>query len=70
MTLFLALTYWTILNENKVLFWIFFLLTLGFKETLFVLGIGLSIFIFIIKPKWRLTSILVFLLFNLWFFNY
>jgi len=57
MTLFLALTYWAIINGNKKLFFLFFLITLGFKESLFLLGIGISFFAFWLRREWKKTFI-------------
>ena len=53
MTLPLMLCYWAILTERKRAFLFFFVLTLAFKELLFMLGIGLAIFVFFYRPKWR-----------------
>ncbi len=57
MTLFLALTYWAIIKGNKKLFFLFFLITLGFKESLFLLGIGISFFAFWLRKEWKKTFI-------------
>lgn len=60
MTLFLMLTYWAIIKGNKKLFFLFFIITLGFKESLFLLGIGLSFFIFFYRRDWRKIAIISF----------
>ncbi|MCM8820308.1 MAG: DUF2079 domain-containing protein, partial [Candidatus Omnitrophica bacterium] len=60
MTLFLSLTYYFIVNKKAFFYWIFFIITLGFKETLAFLGIGISIFIFLYNPKWKKIAVLSF----------
>lgn len=61
MTFFLSLTYWAIFKGKKKLFFLFFLITLGFKETLILLGIGLSIFIYFYKKTWRRIAVSIFI---------
>lgn len=68
MTLFLMLTYWTIFNNKKKLYFLFFLLTLGFKESMFLMGIGLSIFIYFTKKSWRNIALITFIISILWGF--
>lgn len=58
MTFFLSLTFWAIIKSDKKLFILFFIVTLLFKETLFLLGIGLSFFIFFYRKKWRKLAII------------
>jgi uncharacterized membrane protein len=60
-TFFIMMTYYGIISKNKKIFWIFFILTLGFKETLFVFGVGLSFFIFFYEKSWRRTALYAFL---------
>jgi len=64
----LMLTYWGILQKKKRLFLISFIITLGFKETLFLLGIGLSIFVFFYRKEWRKLSLFTLLYSLLWGF--
>lgn len=66
MTLPLMLTYWAILKNKKALFFLFFFLTLGCKESLFLLGIGISFFIYLAKKAWRTTAIFTFLISLIW----
>lgn len=66
MTLFLMLTYWTILKGYKKLYFPFFILTLGFKESLFLLGIGLSFFIYFQRKDWKNIAISTFIISLLW----
>ncbi len=66
MTFFLAMTYWCIINGRKKPFFLFLILTLGFKESLFLLGIGLSFFIYFFKKNWRKTAIICFFISAAW----
>jgi len=66
MTLFLMLAYWAIFNGRKKLFFLFFAITLGFKESLALLGVGLAVFIFFYKKDWRKISIIVLALSLIW----
>ncbi len=52
-TLPLMLTYWAVLTERKRWFVFFFVLTLAFKELLFPLGLGLSLFVYLYRPSWK-----------------
>lgn len=53
MTLPLAITFWTIIKKRAVLYSIFLLLVLGFKESTFLLGAGIGIFIYFYNRHWR-----------------
>lgn len=66
MTLFLMLTYWSIFNNKKMSYFFFLMITLGFKESLFALGIGISIFIFFYKKEWRKIALISFFISLLW----
>lgn len=66
MTLPLALTYWAILKSKKKLFFALLIITLGYKESLFLLGIGLAIFIYLYKKEWRRTAIWTFIISVIW----
>lgn len=57
-TLPLALTFWSIFNKKLKWFIIFGLITLGFKESLFVLGFFLGIIIAIFNKNWLRVGIL------------
>jgi uncharacterized membrane protein len=62
MTLTVALTFLFIVRKNVKLFWLFFLITLGFKEVTYPLAVGIAIFIFFYNRKWKyhaLFSIIV-----------
>lgn len=57
-TVFIMLTYWAFFADKKKLFFLFFLITIGFKESLFLFGMGLSIFMFFTKKTWRKQAIM------------
>lgn len=62
MTLPLMLTLWAMVKNKITLYFIFLILTLGFKETTFALGIGIGIALFLLNKDWRkygLTTIMV-----------
>lgn len=54
---FMMMTYWAIFAGRKKTFFIFFFLTLGFKESLFLFGIGLAVFIYLTKKEWRRIAV-------------
>lgn len=62
MTLPLSLVFLAIAKKNKWLYWLTFIITIGFKETLFSLGIGLAIFIFFTNRQWRWIAYMTFLI--------
>lgn len=51
-TLPFALTFYSIIKKNLKWFIVFGLITLGFKETMFLLGIAFGIFILFFNKKW------------------
>lgn len=65
-TLFFMLTWFCVIKDKKKLFFLSLLLFLGFKESLFLVGIGISIAIFFLYPKWRKISIAALGLSVLW----
>lgn len=66
MVIFLMLTYWAIFFDKKKLYFLFFIITLGFKESLFLLGIGLAVFIYFTKKEWRRIAIATFVISVVW----
>lgn len=68
MTLPVALTFFAIVTKRKKLFWVSFLLTLGFKEVTFLLGIGIALFIFFYQKSWRKHAIIAGIVSLLWGF--
>lgn len=66
MTFFLMMTYYAIVKKDKKLYWLFLILTLGFKESIFILGIGLAVFIYFYNQQWKKIAIATFLLSIIW----
>lgn len=66
MTLPLMLIFWSIVKNNIKLFFISLLITLGFKESTFLLGIGVGIAVLFLKKEWRKISLLTILISVLW----
>lgn len=52
MTLPLALTFWAFVKKRRVLYFLFLVLTLGFKESTFLLGVGIGVAIFLLRNSW------------------
>jgi len=52
-TFFIALAFWGIIYKKKLLYFTMFFLTLGFKESNFLLGIGIGVFILLAQKEWR-----------------
>lgn len=48
----LALIFWAIINKKIKLYFLFLILTLGFKESNFILGIIIGFTVFILNRKW------------------
>ncbi len=69
MILLLVLAYYAVVKNKKNWFIIFFLITLGFKESTFLLGIGIAISLFLIKRSWRKLSVSLILISVLWGFT-
>ncbi len=59
MSLPLMLTFYGLVTKNKTLFWVSFFITLGFKESSALLGVGLAILIYFIDKRWLRTAIVV-----------
>jgi uncharacterized membrane protein len=66
MTLPVTLTFLFIIKKRIKLFWLFFLLTLGFKEVTFLLGIGMAIFMFFYNKQWRKHAIVAVVISVIW----
>lgn len=66
MTLPITLTFLAIVRKQIKLFWIFFILVLGFKEVTFSLGIAISIFIYFYNKKWKNHAIAAAIISILW----
>lgn len=59
MMLPLMLTLYAITKKRQLLFWVSFLVTLGFKESSSLLGVGLAMLIFLTNKEWRKKAIVV-----------
>ncbi len=57
MMLPLSLTFWALATRRKKLFLLLFLLTLGFKESVFLIGIGLGMYIQLTRRDWWKTAV-------------
>lgn len=66
MTLPLMLTFWSIVANKKNLYWVFLLITLGFKESTFLLGAGIAALLWFTKPDWRKTALATLALSAVW----
>lgn len=58
MMLPLMLCFYSIIHAHKRLFWLTFLITLGFKESSSLLGVGIALFMYVWNPKLRSIAIL------------
>lgn len=66
MTLFIALVYWSIVNNRKKLFFLFLILALGFREISEFFGVGTAFFIYFYKKDWRKIAILTAIISLFW----
>ncbi|MEK7533788.1 MAG: DUF2079 domain-containing protein [Patescibacteria group bacterium] len=67
-TLPFLLTFWAAIRNKPLWYFIFLIITLGFKESNFLLGIGIGIALFFIKKDWFKISIITLLISSLWGF--
>lgn len=66
MTFFLMSTFWAFVKNRKILYYVLLFVTLGFKETTFLVGICLGISIFLIDKKWKREAILTVIISIIW----
>lgn len=66
MALPLALTFYAIVTKRQRLFWLMFVITLGFKESSALLGVGLAIYIYLYNKSWRKIALLTALISVVW----
>ena len=67
MTLTVALTFLFIIRRQTKLFWLFFILTLGFKEVTYPLAIGIGIFMFFYdRKKWKWHALIAITISLIW----
>ncbi len=65
-TLPLMLIFWAILNKKIKLYFLFLIITLGFKEPLFATGIGIGITLFFLRKEWRHIAFITIILSIVW----
>lgn len=66
MTLPLMLTLWAIIKNRIALYFTFLIITLGFKEITFALGIGIGIALLLFKKEWIKIGIATILISSAW----
>lgn len=66
MMLPLMTAFYAVILGRKKLFWISFLITLGFKESSALLGVGLAIYIYFYNKSWMKTALSVGILSLVW----
>lgn len=57
MTLPLMLTFWSIMKNKKITYFIALIIMLGCKEVTFILGVAIGIALFFLKKEWRKQSV-------------
>jgi uncharacterized membrane protein len=65
-TLPMMLTFWAILNRKLKLYFLFLIITLGFKESLFTAGIGIGIALFFLHKEWRQIAFITIIMSIIW----
>ncbi len=65
-TLFFMLTFLCVVAKKKKLYFLCFMLLLGFKETMFLLGIGMVVAVFFTFPKWRKVALVSAIIAVIW----
>lgn len=62
MTLPLMLCFYALAKKKSWLYWLSLIITLGCKENMFLIGIGISIVMFFLQPSWRKYAVITFIL--------
>jgi uncharacterized membrane protein len=62
----LSLIFWASIHKKKFLYFLFLILTLGFKEIIFFAGIGIGISIFFIRKEWYKPAIATIIISLVW----
>lgn len=68
MTLPLMLAFWAILRKKMWPYFLFLIVTLGFKESTFLLGAGIGISIFFLRKEWFKIGLITIVLSLIWGF--
>ncbi len=66
MSFFIVLVYWSIINNRKKLFFVFLVITLGFREISAFFGVGTAFFIYLYKKDWRKIAIMTAIMSLIW----
>ncbi len=66
MTLPLTLLWWSVIKKKVWTYFLLLVITLGFKESLFSLGIGIGIAIFILYKNWRKIALMTIFISLMW----
>lgn len=66
MTLPLMLTFWAIIRRKVWYYFLFLIITLGFKESTFLLGIGIGILIIFLRKDWLKVGLITIALSMAW----
>ena len=67
-TLVLMLLFWAIIAKKKKWYFVFLLLTLGFKESIFIAGVGIGLLIIFIRREWYRIGFATILISLVWGF--
>ncbi len=65
-TLFFMLSFFCVVAKKKKLYFLFLFLLLGCKETMFLLGVGIAVTLFLIFPKWRKIALATCIISLMW----
>ncbi|MBI2012362.1 DUF2079 domain-containing protein, partial [Candidatus Curtissbacteria bacterium] len=68
-TFFVMIVFWAIFTKRWLLYWIFLVITLGFKETMPGLGVGIGLYLILRKERQYLLGFLTILLSLTWYFT-
>ncbi|QQG40810.1 MAG: DUF2079 domain-containing protein [Candidatus Levyibacteriota bacterium] len=68
MTLPFVLVFWAAAKKKKLCTFLFFILMLSFKESAFLIGMGVAIAIFFLQKKWQKFAFILFVTSLLWGF--
>lgn len=66
MTLPFMITFWALVKNKIGLYLVFLVLTLGFKEVTFSLGIGLGVALILLKKEWRKIGLITIIVSIIW----
>jgi uncharacterized membrane protein len=65
-TLPLMLIFWAILKKKIKLYFLFLIITLGFKESFFATGIGIGMVLFFLRKEWRKIALFTIIISVIW----